>query len=481
MSGRVVVCWLCLAALSETGCADPVRETTPTLQVHAPVGRPNFILIVLDDANPEDLSYMPIVQRELVERGTTFRRAYTTTSLCCPARASILTGEYAHNHRVRTNKRATGGFPFFHASGDEASTLAVWLQNAGYRTGLIGKYLNLYPDNLDDYVPPGWSDWHALVAPSSNETIGYYDFSMVENGTTVAYPSVYQTDVLTEKAMTFIRTSADTAFFLYLAPFAPHAPATPAPRDAGAFASEPLPMPPSFNEADVTDKPTYVDTLPLLDGPGQMAYMTELYRNRLASLLAVDDMVGQIINQMQRLRLQRNTYIILTSDHGFHIGQHRLRPGKDLLYEEDLTIPLVMRGPSVSWHRYRTELALNIDIAPTVAALAGIGAPDADGRSLVPLLGASTPASWREAFLAETWDSEKAGIKWSIAAIHTRQYSFVEWSNGEDELYDNLADPYQLDNAFRTSPLWRIGWLSGWLDRLRTCHGTTCRLAEDGP
>jgi N-acetylglucosamine-6-sulfatase len=287
--------------------------------------------------------------------------------------------------------------------------------------------------------------------------------------------------VLAGKATDFIRRAAADGlpFFMYLAPYAPHQPATPAPRHAEAFAGVTAPRPPSFNEADVSDKPAWVQSRPLLTAT-QIAQLDLLYRKRLQSLLAVEDLLEQLIQTLLATHQLRHTYILFTSDNGFHLGQHRLPAGKNTAYEEDLRVPLLVRGPGVPAGRVLEHLAVNIDLAPTFAELAGAVAPEfLDGRSLVPLLGPHPPplASWRQAFLLESGFRTGARV---FQGLRTTTHTYVEYVNtGERELYDMVDDPDQLHSLHDTAEPALLAQLAARLAQLRTCAGAACRTAED--
>ena len=351
-----------------------------------PVERPNIILILTDDLADDDLSYMPNLRSLLIEQGTTFENAFVTDSLCCPSRATILRGQYAHNHGILENGPPNGGYEKFRSLGRQNSTLATWLQDAGYRTVLIGKYMNDYEGTQ---VPPGWDDWHAV---SGN----YTSHDLSENGKIVSYDpgSYYMTDVLADTAVDFIRDPdghvpsflvPSRPFFMWLGTTAPHQPADPAPRHANAFSDVSMPRPPSFDEGDVSDKPAWIRDNPPLD-PEQIAYAEDLYRKRMQSMLAVDDMIGRLVGELRKSGELDNTYFFFTSDNGFHFGTHRLSVGKWTAYEEDISVPLIVRGPGVPKGRTLEHLVLNNDFAPTFADLGGAEIPDfVDGRTLRPL------------------------------------------------------------------------------------------------
>jgi N-acetylglucosamine-6-sulfatase len=254
---------LALAMLLAAPITAAMQEASPAASpaVTPSAERPNVVLIVTDDLDARSVEAMPAVRSLLHEQGVRFTNAFASTPLCCPARVSILRGQYVHNHGVLSNGGPYGGFTTFRRRGGEDSTVATWLQAAGYRTALLGKYLNGYPEEADPtYVPPGWDEWYAFAGGTS----GFYaDYELNENGRLVPYgsaPGDYSTDVLSAKATEFIErtTTADQPFFLYLAPYAPHAPRLPAPRHADTFADVQVPRSPAFNEADVSDKPGWV-------------------------------------------------------------------------------------------------------------------------------------------------------------------------------------------------------------------------------
>ena len=441
-----------------------------------PSRRPNIIFIVTDDMTVEDLEHLPRVKSLLVDPGLTFVRAFVTDSVCTPSRASILTGRYPHNHGALDNVPPLGGFKKFRGDGGEATTFAAWLQAAGYRTGLIGKYLNGYPGSEHRYVPPGWDEWFGIFFPEP-----YYDYQANHGGRLERHgdqPQDYQTDVLAARAVDFVVAPAvgeRRPFLLYLAPHAPHQPGRPAPRHETAFADLRAPRPPSFDEADVSAKPGWVRAQPRLSSD-TVDRIDDLYRRRLRTLLAVDEMVDRLLRAIAAQGELDSTYVFLTSDNGFQLGAHRLDHGKGDAYEESIRVPLVVRGPGVR-PGVRTELVLNIDFAPTLAELAGRAAPDGvDGRSLVPLLHGRTtpPGKWRADFLVEHWTAEEGGIS-PYSALRSDDSLYVEYPDGERELYDLVHDPFELRNTHDTADPARVDRLSRRLAVLKSCARATCR------
>jgi N-acetylglucosamine-6-sulfatase len=266
-----------------------------------------------------DLQFMPKVKKLLIEEGTTLSNYFVTSSVCCPSRSSILRGQYVHNHGVESNR---AGFRRFYQLGNEHSTIATWLKAAGYLTGYMGKYLNGYPDGSGKtHVPPGWDEWHGAVGDAGYKQ---FDYRLNENGTIVKYghsDADYLTDVIARKTVAFIYQAVEQKkpFFLHLAPFAPHEPSTPAPRHRALFRDAMAPRTASFNEKDVTSKPAYIRALPRLNQK-QIEQMNQLYRKRLQSLQAVDDLVEGIIEVLQQTGELHRTYIVFTSDNGYHLG-----------------------------------------------------------------------------------------------------------------------------------------------------------------
>ncbi len=312
---------------------------------------PNVVLILtddlaLEDVNEDSLENMPNL-KALMEQGTTFENAFVSNSLCCPSRATILRGQYTHNHQIMSNEPPRGGFEKFRLLGHEDSTMATWLQERGYRTAFFGKYLNGYSDT---HVPPGWDEWYGVAG-------NYLSHMLNENGHIVNYDpeTDYDTDVLSDKTSDYVERTAgsdppffttDRPFLMWIGTKAPHQPATPAPRHEDDYADVPLPRTPSFDEKDVSDKPRWVADNPPLSAD-QKQYMEELHRKRLQSMLAVDDMIGDLVDSLRRSNELDDTYIFFTSDNGFHLGEHRLGAGKWTAYEEDIRVPLVVRGPGV--------------------------------------------------------------------------------------------------------------------------------------
>jgi len=447
---------------------------------------PNFILINTDDLDTDSLRFMPNVESLLIGAGASFTDFIVAAPDCCPSRVSLLRGQYVHNHGILRGSHQFGERKF-RSQGLENSTIATWLGHAGYRTALIGKYLNGYQED-PTHVPPGWTEWDATF---SNQ---YFDYQINENGKLVDYgsdPADYQTDVLSQKSVSFIQSSATAGkrFFLYLTPSAPHGPATPAPRHASLFAEKTAPRTASFNEEDVSDKPGYIRAASSMT-QSDIDTIDERYRNRLRSLQAVDEMVAEIVTTLQDTGTLSNTYIFFTSDNGYLLGQHRLTD-KGVPYEEAIKVPLVVRGPGIAAGRSINELSSNIDLAPTIADLAGASIPRfVSGRSLVPLLQGSQPGTWRKATISQFYREgnaksgdlsiEAVSGSPSFLALRTGNRSYVEYVTGERELYDLANDPQQLQNLASDSDYAaEVDRFHAWLDAFRACSGKDCQSVEN--
>ncbi len=464
--------------------------------------QPNMIFVLTDDLDYASIQKMPEINSLLKDEGATFGNAFISHPICCPSRSTILTGLYDHNHNVISNRYPDGGFRKFREQGHEEESIAVSLQDGGYQTGFFGKYLNGYTNADPTHVPPGWDEWYGKLYEQE-----LYDYSLNENGEEVSYgsePEDFFTDVLSGKATDFVRQAApeDQPFFAYVAPTAPHGPATPAERHKGAFADEEAPRPPSFNEEDVSDKPSGIRTSDPLSEQ-DISEIDVLYKRRLESMLAVDEMVGSLVEELEAAGELDNTYIFFTSDNGFEQGEHRIKGGKDRPYEESARVPFFVRGPGIAPGSEVEELAVNTDFAPTFADLASVEFP-ADGRSLAPLLRGEEPA-WRSSVLLEKLPAEendeeangkgkgksknkgkgkgkaKTGADGSPAfeTIRTETYKYVEYENGETELYDLQNDPYELESLHESADPSLIEDLKARLEALEECSGDGCREAED--
>jgi N-acetylglucosamine-6-sulfatase len=344
-------------------------------------------------------------------------------------------------------------------------------------------------------VPPGWDEWY--VGGNAHAS---YDYTLNENGRIVAYgdrPQDYLNDVLTRKAVQAIEsaTVAGQPFFIYVLPYTPHSPSVAAPRHVGMFADAKLPRSAAFNEADVSDKPAFIRAIPPLD-EAQIARLEDEYQRRLASLQAIDDMVETIVRALAAEGVLDHTYVMYSSDNGFHLGEHRLPAGKDFPYEEDIRVPMVVRGPGVRAGETIGAMVLNNDLAPTLAEIAGVEPPSrVDGRSFLPLL-EDPDQDWRRSFLIERrqFEAQYVGLAKRLGmaegeiaqaarydALRTTEWTYVEYGTGERELYHLASDPHQLENVVETTDPALVAALSARLADLQTCTGADCRRLEDLP
>jgi N-acetylglucosamine-6-sulfatase len=449
--------------------------------------RPNILILETDDQTLAEMEVLPNVRRLIGDEGVTFDNNFDSFSLCCPSRATLLTGQYSHNNGVRGNVLPEGGYYKL----DSTNTLAVWLQKAGYHTMHVGKYLNGYGTRNPREIPPGWSDWHGSVDPT---TYRYYNYTLNENGQLHTYcatpqPACYQTDLYRDKANGLIQARAGKGpWFMWVAFLANHsggprepgdparqATPVPAPRHKDKLAGTPLPQPPSFNEADVSDKPRLVQQRTIMN-QRQIANVQENWQQRRETLMAVDEAVASIVETLRATGQLDNTLILFTSDNGFFHGEHRIRNGKVWLYEPSIRVPLLMRwtgNRSLPRGVHRTQLTINVDYAETILGAVGETArPDRieDGVNLLRF--------WRDGGLELgrdlLIDNQPGGNHFD--AIRSRNYLYAEYANGDRELYDLRNDPYELTSQHANPAYDAIkASLAQRLHRLVSCAGATCR------
>ena len=465
---------LCLVAGAQEVPRRAVSQTPP---------EPNILLVLTDDQDVGSVSQMPNLQSELVERGTTFSRAFVTTPLCCPSRTSILRGQYAHNHKVWSNRAPEGGFERFKELDYERSTVAMWLDEVGYHTGYIGKYLNEYGsyDEPTTHIPPGWDRWIGYEGgPGEQQENGA--FKVNDQGTIVRIDDENDTDYFTRQAETYIRNrKIANPWFLVVATNAPHEPAIASGRNDGTYAGRTMPTTPAFNEADISDKASIWRDNPLLPDECPPGYRKEyrlqctpeaqeVWRDRMESLMDVDEMISRLITALHDEDFMRDTYIILTSDNGFAMYSNRIY-SKGAPYEPAQRVPFIVRGPGVLQDHVNNRLVANIDLAPTFAQWTGIRTPGfVDGRSFVPILG-NPDAPWRTRLLFEYRQGDHV-----FRAVRTSANQvYIEYPlTNETEYYDLSKDPYQLDGKAEEPP----PKLKTQLRELATCAGATCRAAD---
>jgi N-acetylglucosamine-6-sulfatase len=401
-------------------------------------GPPSIVLVLTDDQRFDTLAAMPSVQKDLVDHGVTFTNGFVSDSLCCPSRASILTGQYASQTGVWGNKEPFGGWHAFH----DRSTVATRLRAKGYHTALFGKYLNGYHDTT--YIPPGWEHWAAFDGSASAYNL-YYKYTLNENGRLVRYGNKvddYSTDVLASMATDYIRSTAGP-LFVYFAPYGPHTPTSPDAQDANAPVTLPFPRRPDYDESDVSDKPEWLRRRPPLR-PDQVAYTRTEWTKEIRTDLSLDRAVDGIVQALDDSGRLQNTLIVFMSDNGFLLGEHRFI-NKVAPYEESIRVPFVVRyDPLIGRPRTDPHLVVNIDLAPTFAAVARTTAPGAAGLSMLPLLRSPT-ARWRDEFLIQS--KKLAGVP-AFCGIRSYGYTYVMYvATGEQELYDLSSDPYEQSNV----------------------------------
>jgi arylsulfatase A-like enzyme len=404
---------LTLLALSSCGVLPRINDT-----------RPNFLIIVTDDQRFDTMEYMPNTQQLIFDQGVTFSKGYVTTPFCCPSRASILTGMYAHNHWVHENEDAL-----------KFKTVVEDVHRNGYYTGLVGKYLNSWKGE----TRPEYDFWVSIWGGTLKS---YYDPDLDVNGTWSKHTG-YSTYLFRDYAIQFLDEASQQSkpFLFVYAPNAPHPPYTPAKEDVSLYTDLPPYRPPSFNEEDVSDKPNSIFNKPLFT-EDEIDIIENTRRRQILTLTALDRTLLDIINKLEEIGELDNTVIIYLSDNGLHWGEHRLDT-KSSVYEETVKVPFAIRYPALIPVPYVDDehLVANIDIAPTIYELSETRMPKImDGMSLVPLLNGET--EWRDWLLLEAWPHRGA---WR--AIHTGDQVYVETENDLPEFYDLLADPYQLENA----------------------------------
>lgn len=422
----------------------------PPSAPRVPDPRPNILLVLTDDQTldtlPADPPAMPWLQSQIQDPAghwLWFPNAVASTPLCCPSRATILTGRYDTHTQVRDNTQGPNL--------DDTNTLPVWLHAAGYHTGLVGKYLNAYPWGRAPFIPPGWDRWFAKQ--NLNESTSYYDYDVVDQGVSRHYgamPQNYATDVLAAQALRFVQDApVDQPWFLYFSPNAPHLPWVPAPRYAGAFADVQPPIPPLAVLNDVGGKPAYVARLPAKIEADREGYI-EADRNERSMLRSVDDAFQALVDEIVARGELDNTVIVFLTDNGYVLGLHRL-DGKRFPYADSIGVPFAIRTP---WAPTATLEALvsNLDVAGTIAAVAGVqpGLPQ-DGVSLLPAL-QGAPLPHRPGVFLD-WGGDVNVPAWQ--GVRSRDFLYVRNADGFEELY-RTSDVFQLVNLAQAPTATRL-------------------------
>jgi N-acetylglucosamine-6-sulfatase len=482
--GRLIISLIGLFVVPATAA-----ESAPT--------HPNVVVILTDDQEDMgSMAYMPKSLFLLAERGVTFTNSLVNLSLCAPSRASFLTGQAAHNNGIRANSPVDGG-GWEHFKNEERNALPIWLKAAGYKTALIGKYLNHYGEqsgfgawlawlgkhlNIEvdsasprDWVPPGWDLWYAFTGPGR---VRYYDYEINENGKISNFdhqPGDYSTDVIRRRAARFIleQSASATPFFLLISTKAVHPQgghAIAALQYEQAFNDVRLPESPAFNEKDMSLKSMQP---PALDKKKTQELELD-YRATLQSLQSVDDLVEEVINALKTAGKIDNTVIIYTSDNGSLFGDHRMI-GKTSAYEGSIKVPLIIRGPGVPKNEIREQLVNNLDVVATIVEMTG-ATPGLtlDGRSLVPLL-SDANSQWRSAILIESSVNRWQSPSERFQGVRTPTKKYVKYESGVEELFDLNTDPYELKNeASNPSYEGDLTALRGTLELLKSCSGASC-------
>jgi N-acetylglucosamine-6-sulfatase len=502
--------------------------------------QPNILVVMTDDMAPADVEHLPNVQRLLARKGTTFEDAITSFPLCCPSRATFITGQYSHNHGVIGNFHPYG----WYGMNGRGDTLPAWLDDAGYETSLVGKWLNGYgaKDGRGE-VPAGWDNWRGLLDVSAYD---YHNFVMNKDGKLKIWgdpefarglvefgniqvipgpqslqsiqaklaevfgprpytywgarnPKDYSVDVTAKETRKLIADGekAKDPFFIWWSVAAPHREdvattlmgrpgADPSihPRFADEVADLELPRPPSFNEEDISDKPSSLQNTapPMTDE--QIASLEDDYQGRIGSLLAVDEHVGKMVDQLKETGQLDDTLIMFVSDNGWQQGEHRITGDKFLPYEESLRTPMILRGPGVAKNRTVSRQVSNVDFAPTLLDAAGAEAGrEVDGVSLLPAAGGKKEPPERALGIEAPYPLFAGDIpvnRWDrpYAGVRTERYTYVVWAEtGEEELYDREADPYQLQNVAADPAYAEVkAGLAANLEELRECKGKECEV-----
>ena len=428
---------------------------------------PNLLVIMTDDQPYYTVNRTEAVASLIRDRGTTFSPyAYVSTPICGPARATLLTGKWSHNTGLTKTARA---YQELHASIYESDTIATRLKQAGYSTYFGGKYTNGYDGRA---VPPGWDAWFAMVEP-----INKGDSFLYRDGTQLRRYHRAQdneTDVLSANAERFVRDQAGSSapWFAYVCPHAPHGPYYPAPTHADEFASTPLRDVPSIGERDLSDKPKWVQAeAPYTDAEKEQDTLRN--RGKLRELQEVDDMVRHLMDALAQTNQLKNTFVFFLTDNGYLLGEHGLHK-KNIPYEEASRTPFIVRGPHLPSGSKSSVMVSHTDLPPTLLDLAGASWVDLDGRSLVPVFsaGGERPVGWRDEVFVED-----LGRGWNM--LRTPRWAYVEWDDGEKELYDMYTDRYQLRSLHaEADKADLIARLSTRLDTLKGCSGDSCRTAD---
>ena len=471
-----------------TPTAEPTQEPTQAPEPTQRQPRPNIVLITTDDQSDAEMRFMPRTRRLIGEAGIDFTDAINPHPLCCPARAEILTGEYAHNNGVRHNDGPYGGWSAF-VAGNEKENLGPWLRRAGYRTGFVGKNLNEY--TFDDPRPRGWD----FFSPTGERTYSYYGTTFYNDGEPRGYGRKYVADIVRDESKRLIKRWAaePEPFFLWASHVGPHAAyvdgwrsPVPARRHADMFGDLKVATrtKASFNEDDVSDKPA------ALRGRAKvsMRKLTRQVRDRARSLQAIDQANAATIRALRRSGELDDTLVVFVSDNGFLLGEHRVF-GKDLPYDEALQVPMLARGPGITPGTTSRATASLVDLAPTFLDHAGVldevrAAGHTDGITLRSVWGEGARVNGTSLIQAGTSDPEAlAAYGWAWRGVRTGRYTYTRWWDGFEEVYDRRRDRGELRNvAGRAAYAGVRRELRRRLERLGDCAGVAqCEQQDFGP
>lgn len=415
----------------------------------------NIIFVLADDLSMNLVQYMPRVL-QMQRDGVSFTNYFVTDSLCCPSRTSMFTGKYPHNSGVFTNTGDDGGYGTYIRLGNDPQTFAVALSNAGYRTAMLGKFLNGYQPAVNQ-ASMGWSDWDV-----AGDGYPEFNYDLNQNGKVVHYGNTgadYLTDVISGLGQAFVqRKGALKPFLIEVATFAPHAPYVPAPRHAALFPGLMYPRTAAFNAPHTAKDPAWLQAVPALKAAG-IAAIDTAFRKRAQAVQAVDEMIGALQQALVASGHDKDTYIFFASDNGYHMGERSMPPGKQTAFDTDIHVPLIITGPGVPKGVKIDAIAQNIDLCPTFAELAQVAAPPTvNGHSLARLLHGESVADWRNVAAIEHHDAkfdptdpdaETDVVKTppTYAALRTATTVYVEYVGGEIEFHDHATDPLELDNT----------------------------------
>jgi arylsulfatase A-like enzyme len=453
--------------------------------------KPNIVFVLTDDLSMNLLQYMPAV-KTMQQQGTSFSNYIVSNSLCCPSRATIFTGRYPHNTKVETNSLSTGGgYKVFVRRGEDKDTFATDLQKSGYRTAFMGKYLNEYQPGSTkkpaSYNPAGWNEW--AMAASGYSGFGY---NLNQNGKVVHHGKKakdYLTDVISARGQDFIKRSAakNQPFMLELSVFTPHKPYVPAPRDAKMFKGLKAPRGKAYG-AKNKNAPAWLATQKLTKA--QKTKMDKQFRWRAQTVQSVSKMITDVRSQLRRSGVADNTYIVFSSDNGYHMGEHSLISGKMTAFDTDVHVPLVVVGPDVPARSTISATASNIDLRSTFTDMAGATSPNTvDGHSLAPLWRGGSVAARSYALVEHNGpDLDKndpdAGIFRSpnppnYSALRARTWTYVEYKTGDVEYYDRTKDPLELRNVAKNLSKLRLAQLHREILAVEKCQGQAdCEKAQ---